>query len=178
MIPLLRKDYDQVVAMADAIRRHKLAGPLFDPSRDGRAELSLFWEDSDYGIWRRARLDRVVDGVIGDYKTTTDASPHHIRKAVYDYGYYIQGPFYLDGAVAAGLHDDPGFALCFQEKDPPYLVSVVQLDDDALTTGRAAIRRAMEIYRDCAEAGIWPGWPDDDIPLIGLPPWANRYEED
>jgi len=36
---------------------------------------------------------------------------------------------------------------------------------------------AMEIWRDCTQAGVWPGY-SQDIELITLPPWAARTEGD
>ena len=43
-------------------------------------------------------------------------------------------------------------------KDPPYLVNIAELDDDAIRAGRARLRDACEIFRDCTETGIWPGY--------------------
>jgi hypothetical protein len=78
---------------------------------------------------------------------------------------------------ALGLDEDPAFLFVFQEKTPPYLVTVVQLDDEAEAAGRARNELAMEIWRDCTQAGVWPGY-SQDIELITLPPWAARTEGD
>src|SRR5579864_9290707 len=100
--------------MADAIRRHPLAGALLDPGR-GSAEQSLFWADEDTGIWRRARLDGLPAPrpgrrlVIPDYKTAERADRDSIRKAVANYGYHIQAAQYTKGVRALGLDEDPAF---------------------------------------------------------------------
>jgi len=184
-VPMLTDEFCEVVAMEAAIREHPLARALFDPER-GRPERSLFWQDDEFGIWRRARLDWLPDVragrrlIIGDYKTASAVDPESIRKAVANYGYHIQAAQYTDAARAV-LDADPAFLLVFQMKDPPYLVNVAELDDDAIRAGRARLRDACEIFRDCTETGIWPGYEaatDDGITYVSLPPWAARTEGD
>ena len=180
-IPVLNPEYAQVQAMAAAIREHPLASALFDSRRGGQAERSLFWQDDEFGIWRRARLDWMPDPdapgpfVIRDYKTCVSADRDSITKAVYNYGYFMQAPWYQDGIAALGLADDPQFVFVFQEKDPPYLINVARIDYPAEQAGRAANRAAMERYRDCKASGLWPGY-SYDIELISLPPWARNRD--
>ena len=184
-IPLLYHDWLQVQEMADRLREHEIAGALFDPEH-GRPEQSLFWTDAETGIWRRARLDWLPEHrpgrrlIIGDYKTAAAVDPDSIRKAVANYGYHIQAAQYIDAAIAC-LDADPAFLLVFQMKDPPYLVNIAELDDDAIRAGRARLRDACEMFRDCTETGIWPGYEavtDDGITYITLPPWVARTEGD
>jgi hypothetical protein len=184
-VPVLEPDWQRVEAMAAAIREHPVASALLDPGR-GKAEQSLFWQDDETGIWCRARLDWLPHRdparrfIIADYKTAAAADPASIRKAVANYGYHIQAAQYIDAAIAC-LDADPAFLFVFQMKDPPYLVNVAELDDDAIRVGRARLRSAREIFRDCTETGIWPGYEaqaDDGITYITLPPWAARTEGD
>jgi hypothetical protein len=178
-VPLLSSQLAQVRAMADALREHPVASALFDPER-GRAEQSLFWQDELTGVWRRARLDWLPYPdhrrrfIIGDFKSTASADPRALARAVYEYGYYMQAPCYIDGVEALGLAEDPAFVFVAQEKTPPYLVSVFQLSPDAVIAGRRRNQLALERYRDCAEAGVWPGY-DGGITEIDLPYWAARH---
>lgn len=180
--PLLTREYNEVRAMAVAIEQHEVAGPLFDPAR-GIAEQSMFWQDDEFGIWRRARLDWILNPsniggrfLVADYKTTTDASPAAIRKTVANLNYHMQAAWYTD-AVEQFYDLGPAFLFVFQEKTAPYLITIAELDDDAIRAGRARNRDACEIWRDCTQAGVWPGYTDD-IELITLPPWAARAEGD
>src|SRR6185437_13549554 len=82
-VPLLKAEFEQVHAMAQAIVAHPLAGPLLsDPEV---AERSYFWTDEGYGIRRRARLDSTRQGsgrlLIVDYKTTVCAEPAAFAKS-------------------------------------------------------------------------------------------------
>jgi PDDEXK-like uncharacterized protein DUF3799 len=178
-VPLLRHEYEQVCAMAAAIREHPLAnGLLADPAG---AERSYFWQDGEFGIWRRARLDSSRHGtgrlIVTDYKTTASAEPGAFARSAVSYGYDQQAAWYLD-AVAACLGEDAAFVFVAQEKAPPYLVSVFQPDDEMLRRGRARNARAMEIYRDCQAMDLWPGYQPDptEIPWLSLPAWAARED--
>jgi hypothetical protein len=182
-VPLLAAEHDQVLAMAAAIRKHPVAGALFDPAH-GKPEQTLIWRDGPTRVWCRVRLDwqpepRAGRAILCDYKTTKSASPEQLAKAIYDHGYHQQGAFYLDGARALGLaEDDAAFLLVFQEKTPPYLVTIAQLDVVALRIGRIRNRRALELYRECTTTGRWPGH-SDEVELLALPGWVERqYEQE
>jgi hypothetical protein len=180
-IPLLPHEHEQAKAMAAAVRSNPLAAALFNPDR-GQPEQSLFWSDEETDAPLRARLDWLptVHGgrmVIPDLKTCVSASPAHLRKATFDYGYFIQAPFYMAGVQALGLAEDVGFVFVFVEKDPPHLTVVRQLKADAILAGQDAIRRATDLYADCLITNTWPG-NDSDIEEISLPPWAARQLEE
>jgi hypothetical protein len=182
-LPLLAAEHDQIQAMAAALRQHPMASALLCRD-DVEPEQSLFWEDAEFGIWRRARLDAMRRPgpcntlsriAVTDYKSTRSASPASFPRSVADFGYHQQQAFYADG-VAALLGEDPEFYFVAQDKEPPYLVTVFELSDEDVQAGREINRRAMEIYRDCREAGVWPGYaPEDDIVRdLRLPAWASR----
>lgn len=174
--PLLTKEMEQVKEMAAAIRAHPLAGPLFEPGT-GLPEQSLFWEDPATGVMCRARLDWLRQPrIVADYKSCDRADRASFARSVANFGYHQQAAFYEAGVRALGVMYDPAFLFAAQEKTPPYLVAVYGLDDLAMEAGRARNRQAIERYRDCKEAGIWPGY-GDDIEYISLPPWALRTEE-
>jgi hypothetical protein len=181
-VPLLTHEYVQVQGMADALSRHPVAAALFDPTA-GSPEQSLFWVDDETGVWCRARLDwlpRPRHGrlIVPDYKTCVSAEPGHIQRAVHNYGYHQQAAFYLDGVQALDLADTAAFVFVLQEKVPPYLVTVAQIDETAEQIGRELNRRAIDIYRRCAAADHWPSY-SEDVALISLPTWAEaRHNEE
>jgi hypothetical protein len=187
-VPLLSKDLKVVRDMAAELRKHPVAAALFSPGR-GQAEMSAFWVDEPFGIWRRCRFDWMpsldVRPIIGDYKTCQDASKHGFPKSVANFGYYLQAAWYCDAyqAMFGGvLTEYPTFILVAQEKAPPYLVATYQLDAEAMQIGRADAERAMEIWRDCREAeaegraDAWPGY-SPEIETIALPRWSRARED-
>lgn len=175
--PLLPAEYRQVQAMAAALRAHPVASVLFDPER-GSAEQSLFWQDPVTGIWCRSRLDWMRDEIPGqrfivaDYKTADCAEPGSFARSAANFGYHQQDAFYCDGVTALGLAEDPAFLFVVQEKAPPYLVSICELTEPDREAGRRLNRLATEIYRDCSEAGVWPGY-STEINHVSLPAWAR-----
>jgi hypothetical protein len=175
-IPLKPAEYEQVHAMADALRRHPIAAALFDPAR-GRPEQSLFWRDRPTGVMRRARFDWLPDArsgrlIIPDYKTCRSAEPAALERAVQEFGYHQQDDWYRAAARALDLADDSAaFVFVCQEKTAPYLVTVVEMDATARRIGAARNRRALEVFAECTESGVWPGY-SDDIAYLSLPTWA------
>lgn len=178
-VALLSKDMRAAAAMAAAVRSHPIAGALLAEGT-GIPEQSVFWQDADHGIWRRAMLDWFpVEGpgrpIAVDLKTCDKASPQGIQKSVANYGYHQQAAWYLDGLEAVGFAD-AAFLFVFVEKDPPHLVTVVELDRAAIEEGHARNQDAMRAWVDCRTTNHWPAYVQD-IALIGLPRWATTNKE-
>lgn len=177
-VPLLAKDAEKARAMAASVKGHPLATHLF--SR-GVAERSIYWRDAETGVMLRARPDWLPERgsgrlVITDLKTSASSDPEEFSKSAAKYGYAIQHAWYCEGARAVGLDDDPAFVFVVVEKTAPYLVSVIELDQDAVAYGRRMMRRAIDIYAQCVERNDWPGH-QDDIHLVSLPKWVFYQEE-
>lgn len=178
--PVLAKDYWRVRQMASAALSHRAAGPLLTAA--GAAEQSLFWIDADTGVWCRARHDKPIRDrndrlVIVDLKSCEKADERSVQRSVGSYGYHQQDQWYRRGAVALDLDDNPGFVFVFVEKDPPHLVSVKQLDADALEVGRRRNNAALHRYAECSSTGIWPATGyGDDFAEISLPPYYPTQE--
>lgn len=180
-VPLLQKDWAVVEAMAKALLEHPWASQLLHPD-SGVAEQSMFWQDDRTGVWRRGRLDWLphTNGsrlIVPDYKTAASADPESFAKSAANYGYHQQKAWYEDGLAALG-YPDPVLVFIAQEKEPPYLVSVVELDTNATTIGHHLNREAVDLYATCTATDTWPGYTDTDVALVGLPGWyENRFEE-
>lgn len=185
-VPILPKDRAVIDAMGAKLREHPLASALLDPLA-GRPELSLFWPDNDFGVWRRSRLDWYRPpsagrrAIIVDYKTCDKADPDAVAKAIADYRYHQQGAYYLDGATACGLDGDipTGYVMVFQEKTAPYELNVVEPDWYALGVGAALNRRALDVFARCQASGVWPGYMPDptQATVVSLPGWVERQHE-
>lgn len=179
-IPLKPDTYQQVQDMADALRRDQLAGPLLVPGR-GTPEQSLYWADPNTGVVCRCRPDWLMElpdlTVCVDYKTTRDASPRGVSKAIGDYDYHQQAAWYVDG-IQHVLGKPARFVLVAQSKTAPYLVTTRELTQADLDIGRAKNAKALRVYAECTRTGVWPDWtgPVDEIPTIALPTWQAIQE--
>jgi hypothetical protein len=172
-IPLKRRDLDRVHAMADALRLHPEAAELLEPG-SGVAERTIIWNDR--GVWRRVRIDWARhDGTLVDYKSCKSANPSKLTSHLFEYGYHQQQEYYRDGALEFGLTELVcPFKFIFQEKEPPYLVSVIELDSAACAIGKHLNEVALNTYALCRQNDAWPGYLQ--TPLISPPAWlANQY---
>lgn len=174
--PLLSHQIATVHAMADALRSHPEAAALLAPG-SGDPEQVIIWQDPDTGVWCRAMFDwlrhRPPAGrrIVVDYKTTTSAEPSEINKATGRYGYHQQASWYAD-AVRSVDGQSPGFVFIFQEKDPPYLVTVAELDPVARRIGEHRNHWARQIYARCSADDRWPPYVEG-IHEIQLPRWVE-----
>jgi hypothetical protein len=173
-VPLRPSDYKAAVAMAEAVKTHPIARKLLRPG--GVPERTLIWEDPETGVMCRAKVDWLRPRGMVDLKTTESAAPEALSKSAHNYGYAIQAAFYLRGFRALHLGPDPFFAHVSVEKAAPYLVHATQLKERALTYGDRKVSEALQIYRDCTAAGVWPGYPEDEITEIDLPGWVRTEE--
>jgi hypothetical protein len=155
-VPLLKKDWQVVQDMADALSGHTLAMQMLS---EGKPEVSAFAVDEETGVLRRSRFDWLGTNLAVDYKTSVDERPRSLGGrygTVRKYGYDTQAAFYSDVAADLG-HPLEEFAFIFQRKTEPYPVTVITLTPGSLDRARAEIREGFRMFRDCTESGIWPG---------------------
>jgi hypothetical protein len=175
-VPLKPSQMTMVDEMASALRDEPMAVALLDPAA-GSTELSLFWRERT--VWGRARLDRLTRLASGrmaivDYKSVTSAAPAKVEKAMRDNLWHVQGAFYKHAAQALALVDESAlFLLLCQEKEPPYLATVVEPDMEAMAIGAIRVRQAFDDYAEAMTTGVWRGYADGPV-YASLPSWETR----
>jgi exodeoxyribonuclease VIII len=110
-------------------------------------------------------LKAAIDGVSGDYlwdiKTTDDASPSGMLKAIRNYRYNLQAYWYrLVYELATGRRP-LGFRFLFIEKEPPFACSVCEVGPELMSWAIADFEKAVTLYKECTASGVWPAYPDD-----------------
>lgn len=171
-ILLTPSDYDRVLACAKAIGDHPAASRLLEGAR---CEVSLFWEDGEYKVPCKARLDAWNHGGAIDVKTTTDASADGFARQAANLLYHVQAWHYFSGCEHALDSSPQFFAFVVVESEPPHAVACYTVPRDALMAGRRLMDEALGRYRDALKVGRWPGYPDTINP-IELPRWALRFD--
>ena len=169
-IPLLPKEWADIVGMRDSVMAHPDAKRLFTGHR---AEESVFWEED--GLPLKCRPDAWLPNTLTDLKTGRSADPNEFGKVAAELGYHQSAAHYKDGVRTLTGEDLP-FRFVLVEKTAPYFVSVVELDWEAIDLGRGLNERAKRIYRECSEADHWPGYPTTFD--VALPNWAVYKTED
>lgn len=169
-IPLLVADHERVLAMAEALSDHETAMSLLS---GGSPEVSAYATDPHTGVAMRCRFDYLAEAHAVDYKSTRDASPEGFARAVANFGYDMQDAWYQ---LIADQISHPLEAFCFiaQEKEPPYLVEVYELDSAFRRRGFDRGVRAREIYAECCETDDWSrGYTGMPYSTLYAPRWAQ-----
>jgi hypothetical protein len=183
-VPLLAHRWADVQAMVAAAREQldAMAAPI--PFTNGRPEESLVWEED--GVWLRARLDwfHLDHRTVDDYKTTqASAHPAVWSRTLFGNGADLQAAFYVRG-VKALLGYEADFRFIVQENYPPYALSVIALDPEAMAFATAKVERAIALWRECLSHNRWPGYiartAYAEVPAYELAKWEGRayYEEE
>lgn len=156
--------------MAKAVREHPIAGKFFI---DGMPEATCVYDDPRTGLRCKSRMDywREDLWMIGDLKSTEDASPRAFARSVVNYGYHIQDAHYSEGPRVIFGNDAPKFLFVVVEKSAPYAVGVYMLDVDAAIRGHELRDRAMDTLDACLRTDEWPGLPPV-VNTLSLPGWA------
>jgi hypothetical protein len=167
-IPLLAADWNRAKACAANVRSHPVAATLLDSA--DHLEVVCVWDDN--GIERRAKIDIVTGRIIVDLKTTYNAATEAFGRSAAKYGYVTQAAYYMDAARACLGITNPEFLFVVVEKEPPYLVNVIKLEDYAIELGAKRVAQALDLYRQCTETGEWFGY-GDGINIATLPRYAE-----
>jgi hypothetical protein len=166
-------EWDAIQAMRDAVRAHPFAGILLNPA-DGESEISLSWIDAETGVYCRARpdfLNEAHGGLCIDLKTASDASMGEFSRACAKYNYHWQSAMYLDG-LASVKKPHSNFVFVVVETEAPWAIGIYELAPDDLELGRTLYKRALRVYQECLESGIYASYPPE-IRQLELPSWAR-----
>jgi hypothetical protein len=172
------EDWDRAHRCRDALAKHELAGPALS---GGDKELSIVWEEPEYGVTCKARLDAPLAGVgIWDLKSTQDPRPHAWGRDAWKYRYDIQGAFYLRGALSVGLDLPSDFAFIAVKSTAAFGIRIYDFQGDAAKVLNAAwteVESLLTLWARCRDTGVWPDYPAHVEPFP-LPSYAMRQIED
>jgi hypothetical protein len=181
LTPLKAEEVDRIGTMAEAVRARLAEMRItFDAARSEVVALA----EVD-GVACRAMIDSAPADPrlpLYDFKTTTDASPEAVQRAVMNYGYDVQAAFYL-AAWEAATGERRKMRFVFVEKEAPHEVAVVELRDDPssegdwMATARSKATEARRIWAECLAAGEWPGYPPF-VALLDAPGFHNARWSD
>lgn len=168
-------EMERVKRSADALLRHRIAGPLI---RSCRYEEVTTWTDPETGLACKGRLDGISPVTVIDLKKSGSATLKKFLRSAEDYLYHGQLAFYRDGAVCAKKIDgtSPPWMIGVQD-DEPYDVWPMELPEETLTAGRTLYRGLLRHLAMCIEADMWPGEVPDGAPWL-LSKWAAGQSED
>lgn len=164
-----QEQYDLALKLKESIFKHSIAKKLLEAKGD--TEISLFWERN--GVKLKARPDKIVDDILIDLKTTTNASPDEFYKNANKYGYEMQAFNYLDGYENCYGKKASGFIFITVEKDPPYAVCVYKASENFLRIGKIEVDACIDKFAECEKENKWEGYPEI-IYELDVPAWVNN----
>jgi exodeoxyribonuclease VIII len=167
-IVLAQEDRDRAFRVRDSIMAHPAARWIIQTK--SAVEVSALWDCPETGVRCKLRADILGNGMAGDIKTTTDASPDSFMRTIASWSYHFQATHYINGLTALDL---PIEHFCFiaVEKEEPFAVAVYRLRDDVLELVRPKLRGMLYKWKRCEEEGRWPAY-SDEIQDIGIERWA------
>jgi len=166
------EDWNDILAMRTAVWSHRSAREFL--SRRISNEVTCVWERD--GFLCKMRVDVVTDIAIGDLKTTRCASRRAFTRSIGQYGYHVQGAWYLEGAETLGLPSE-AFAIIAVESKAPYATAMYTLSEESIEHGWTECERLFEVWKECRRTGLWPAY-GDGIEDIGLSEWDKPQLEE
>jgi hypothetical protein len=111
---------------------------------NGFSEVSLFWQDSEFDLNCKARLDWFdpASGIIVDLKFTNNIGKACVKKPIQDY-YALQASWYMR-AVTQLTAKVPEFFFVFIEKYAPHLIRVCSVSATDLKYGQQKTECAIK----------------------------------
>jgi hypothetical protein len=127
----------------------------------GMTEVSMIWQDQITGVWLKARPDVIPDNGadFGDLKTFAPRSKsiqRAVHQAITDNGYALQMALAVMGAEAVFGTTAQECVLVMAQSNPPYTITPVRLDEDALYWARVQVRKGIDTFARCLERNEWP----------------------
>lgn len=173
---LTSSDYDMALALRDTAMTCRPLQLMLDG--ESIRETSAYQQDEETGVIVRCRPDvyNSKHAIIGDIKTSADASLTGFQKAVGSFGYHVQEAIYGPTWEAAGGGAVEAFFFVVVEKSESPIVAAYELDAAAVAEGHAIYRKALKRYAECEAANEWPGYPEE-IQRIGLRRYDYRETE-
>lgn len=168
---LAQHEYRKVMLMRDSVMAHPFARTLLEAP--GPVESSIYWIDKETGELCRCRPDKRAE--LGSISPTVDVkitgTIDEFWRAVEDYRYDVQDPFYTAGIEAQFGEPQPFIFLAVgSERDAGrYPVRCFTLPSDIRDVGANRMRANLNLYSKCRKSGQWPG-----VETVKRPSWARR----
>jgi len=168
---LTEADYDACEDMSVAMMANPTCAKIL-ADKSAVKEASIFADCPRTGLKLRCRPDIYVPstGVMGDVKTTRDASPREFARQTYNLRYDVQAAFYKYVAELGTDWKVRHFAFLAVENSAPYATCLHSLSMEAMEIGREHMFRALDEIAEAKRSDQYStGWPSFN--MIHPPTW-------
>lgn len=165
MIPISREELEKVERATARIMNDDLLSD-FVSSSDRQVWLAAVWNDKATGIKVPIRClvdfvpraDTPWNQILGDLKTTQNASLRRFSAQVYQLSWHVQSALYLDVYKAASGEDRGGWSFIVQENFEPYQTARRILDPSYIELGKRTYESMLKSYCQCLKTEVWPDY--------------------
>lgn len=174
---LTAEQWRTAIEIRDAVHADPIARTIF---AGGRAEQSVHAKDAATGLHIKCRIDYLNDaaGLIGDLKTTDDASPADFGRHSANFRYHVQCGYYRRVMREAFGEAPPYWVFVAVEKDPPYAIGVYFVDEEIASLGARLAERDLRRLAQALDSDQWPAYTTSQVSPLVLPGWYVRQAED
>lgn len=184
------EDAEKIETINRKVHSHRFAAPLLEACKP-----EITWRVKGHNFHMQVRSDGWSDEgceltqgepFIADLKTIPeipDDEPEVLSKQITDFWYHGQDFTYreiISSIMKYPAEFRPRFFFIFAEKNAPFRVQVVELDELARECADKQVRDTMERMAWCHVNNRWPDtWLDtwqEKVPSIGLPHYYVRRE--
>lgn len=146
---------DRAIIIVKALYENPISRDLLQRGEKFEQEIRWKWQ----GIECMGREDISAKDFICDLKVT-DAGPRNFQYYIWKSGIYRQGGMYLDGEMKGQFVGDPfkRFYFIAVEPEPPFGVSVHELDAEVIQFGLNEYRQLMEQLKACLDKDYFPSY--------------------
>jgi len=177
--PMLQRDYDKTVVMADIAKAYLARTELADLLENGLPEQTMIAQWN--GTWLRGRVDWLSTDrkVIMDYKTVgQSANPAEFaRGPMFKLGHDIQAATYQMLNGLTGGPKDAAFVWLVQETTAPFACSLIGASPAVLDIGEAKLMTCIGEWEKGLKTGIWEGYGTKTA-YPDVPPWEIAKAEE
>lgn len=163
--------FNTILMMVAEVRKHKLLKFIFS---EGVAENHVEFEEENSGAIVKFKSHWIdhANNLIVHLSSTSDASPEQFAKDCVNFNNHKRSAIQLDGYATKGQPKD-GIVFVNVEREAPYKISVLFLDERSINVGRRIYLENCQTFMDCVASGKWPGFKEI-AESVSLPEWYLR----
>lgn len=184
------KDYSTCVDAQKVLIEDKIIKSVLQAS-DFQVMVLAEWHDKETGLVIPIkclidivpRKDSPYHMYLADLKSCRSAAPGLWARDVYNYGYHVQGAFYMDMHEAATGEVRNVFSHILQESYHPFEPGKRMLSEEFIELGRDKYVEAMKKYCHCLKSGEFGSYDDytqpvfDGFTCTSPEPWMISKQE-
>jgi len=161
------KDIILASTMFENMRKHPTAKALLNGAQ---FEVSFFSKDQETGLLKKCRADLIHfdERIVGDFKSTRDASLDSFTYDCKKFGYRTSAAYYLEIISEAMGERFEDFRLIASEKEPPNQTAVYRIHEKSIQEAQIEIRAGLNKIKEAIDRGdyAWKGYSQNVTDII------------